>query len=409
MLLSISYYGYEFLLRLLPRLFDKDLIIHFHLTPIDIGLIASLYYYAYSVTQLVVGPALDKWGPKKVLSLSTLLCAVSLGIVALWPSFTSFCLSRIFIGFASAFAFVGILKTADLYLPEKYNSFVAGLGTTIGMLSAQLGANFIAHSTQSYTWIEIIQFLIFIGLFLFALIAFFYPSFELDSESRAHEEQKTLKFSEIRKILFRRSIFSLGIIGGLIMVVTQMFEEVYGTIYCQALELNLNAYQVSHLLGYIYYGWIIAAPLWGSFVIEKRSRVKLLVASQCLVGMLLALLIAIALIPGQVATVAMIRGLFFILGVISAPQVLVFALASEQAPKKYRATALAAVNCLVSIMAALLPGALSVLQQVILYFGLLTAQQTYIISLGLIVILLLISSVLSKQNLLKSSQMNPLY
>lgn len=399
--LSISYYGYEFLLRLLPRLFDQDLIIQFNLNPIDIGLIASLYYYSYSMTQLIVGPALDKWGPKKVLSLSTLLCALSLGLVVCWPSFTSFCLSRVFIGFASAFAFVGILKTADLYLPEKYNSFVAGLGTTIGMLSAQIGANIIAHSHQSYTWIEIIQVLIAAGGIIFILIYCSYPTFNLNDDNQQQGEQQRLKFSEIKKILLKPSILSLGVIGGLIMVVTQMFEEVYGSIYCQSLELNLTPYQISHLLGYIYYGWIIAAPAWGSYVLKTKSRIELLTYSQFAVAVLLALLISISLLPGQVVTITAMRALFLILGICSAPQVLVFALASEQAPKKYRATALAAVNCLVSVMAALLPALLSLIQQLILSFNLLTNQQTYIASLGFIVVFLLVSAITSRKKLFK--------
>lgn len=406
--LSIAYYGYEFLLRLLPRLFYQDLVINFSLSPIDIGIIASLYYYSYSFTQLIVGPALDKWGPKITLIAATLLCALSLSLFVIWPSFSTFCLSRVFVGFASAFAFIGILKTADLYLPEKYNSFIAGIGTTIGMLSAQIGANLIAFMSESFTWIELTQSLIYVAAGLSLLIALCYPKEQLEITASCDEEVKPkgsaqgssiassqvniFQWKLIKKHVLKRSLLYIGVIGGAIMVVTQMLEEVYGSIYCRMLGLELSGYQTSQLLGYIYYGWIVAAPIWGAVLLTTAHRVRALFLSQVAVALHLSLLLTFALVPFQFITVVLMKVLFFILGVISAPQVLVFALASEHTLKEYRATSLALVNCIVNIMAAIMPNVLSIIQQIMLESHLFDNDTAYIASLSIMVVFLLVSA-----------------
>lgn len=391
--LTIAYYGYEFLLRLLPRLFYQDLVLTFHLSPIDIGLIASLYYYSYSVTQLVVGPALDKWGPKLTLVGATLLCAISLLIFVLWPSFTTFCLSRVFVGFASAFAFIGILKTADLYLPEKYNSFIAGLSTTVGMLCAQMGSNLITASQSSVGWIDMTWNLIYVALFLSALLVIFFPRHSAESDNDTNEQVTIFSFSLIKKHVFKKSVIYLGLIGGLVMVVTQMLEEVYGGLFFRLLNLNLSKLEISQTLGFLYYGWIISAPIWGGAITSTQMRLKALRCSQVAVALVLLGLITIALCRFQFINLTLIRVLFFTLGVVSAPQVLVFALCSEQAPKQFRATSIAVCNCIVSAMAAIMPNILGVVQQVAMSTTSYAHETIYTGSLSVMAFMLLFSAI----------------
>ena len=390
--LAIAYYGYEFLLRLLPRLFYQDLVLTFHLSPMDIGLIASLYYYSYSVTQLVVGPALDKWGPKLTLTGATTLCALSLLIFVLYPSFTTFCLSRIFVGFASAFAFIGILKTADLYLPEKYNSFIAGLGTTVGMLCAQMGSSFITAYQSIIGWIDLTWILIYFALFLALLLLLFFPRGFSQVESSAGDQVTIFSFHLIKKHVFKKSILYLGLVGGFIMVVTQMLEEVYGSIFFKFLNLDLSHFEVSQILGYLYYGWIVAAPLWGATITSTTMRLQILRYSQLAVALMLLALISIALFSFIPVSPNLLRALFFILGIVSAPQVLVFALCSEQAPRQYRATSIAVCNCIVNAMAAIMPNLLGVVQQVAMTNTHYSLEAVYIASLSIMSFMLLFSA-----------------
>lgn len=386
----MSYYGYEYLLRLLPRLFFEDLISVFPLTPVDLGLIASLYYYSYSLTQLIVGPILDKWGPRRIVTLASGLCALSLWVFSLWPSFALFCLSRLLIGFASAFAFVGVLKTADLYLPEKYNSFIAGAATTFGMLSAQVGATSISYLLQTQSWIALMSGLVAVGLLLSAAVYLLFPA----ESGEMLEEGSEVKFSwaELRPHIFKKSLFVLAYSGGLILVITQLLQEIYGGIYCRLLFASLNDYQASHLLGYIYYGWIISAPLCGAYYLKEQARLKALSFSQIGVALVLLMLIAIAFLPLSFDSLVPIRGLFFLLGAISGPQVLIFALASEKTPPAFRATVIAFVNCLVSLLAALMPNVLSLFQEALISFFMWEAEVAYIASLGTMVFLLFLNT-----------------
>ena len=80
----------------------------FGLTAGDLGLLAGAYFLGFAVTQLPLGSALDRFGPKRVLL--GLLAVAVLGCVA-------FALARSFVGLALARALIGVGVSACLMAP----------------------------------------------------------------------------------------------------------------------------------------------------------------------------------------------------------------------------------------------------------------------------------------------------
>src|SRR4029079_18846119 len=79
-----------------------------------------------------------------------LLCAIGTFIFASTDTIWIAKLGRFMVGFGSAFAYVGVLKIANLWLPRKYFAMMAGLCTALGMFGAMSGgivmAKFVALS-----------------------------------------------------------------------------------------------------------------------------------------------------------------------------------------------------------------------------------------------------------------------
>src|SRR5690606_5606120 len=128
----------EYLLRITPGLMVEHLQVAFvpanalALDATHIGHLSAFYYYAYTPMQLPVGLMMDRYGPRNILTLAVLSCAIGTFIFASTTVFWIAAAGRFLIGFGSAFAFVGVLKLAASWLPANRFAFVSGLATTLG-------------------------------------------------------------------------------------------------------------------------------------------------------------------------------------------------------------------------------------------------------------------------------------
>ena len=125
-LLTAIFYCYEYILRIVPSVMTGPLMEHFNLSALGFGWLSDSYLIAYTAMQLFVGPSLDYWGLRKMLLLALLSCVIGsfiFSFAAFYPSFILAFSGRFLIGFGSAFAFVGVLRIASIWLPKQYFSF----------------------------------------------------------------------------------------------------------------------------------------------------------------------------------------------------------------------------------------------------------------------------------------------
>ena len=74
--LGALYYAYEYLLRISPSVMEPSLRSHFNLSATGFGLLSALYYYAYVPMQLPVGVLMDRFGPRRLLTVACLICVI---------------------------------------------------------------------------------------------------------------------------------------------------------------------------------------------------------------------------------------------------------------------------------------------------------------------------------------------
>ena len=133
------FYCYEYFLRISPGVMINQLMAYFHVEAREIGDIQQAYFYAYTPMQFVVGILVDRYRPKFLLPFAVLMCALGGYLTSathmVW--FAEF--GRFLQGFGSAFAFVGAMKIAAVWLPKNRFSFVAGCVTTLGFIGAMFG------------------------------------------------------------------------------------------------------------------------------------------------------------------------------------------------------------------------------------------------------------------------------
>ncbi len=111
------------------------------LTPGDLGLLAGAYFLGFSLTQLPLGQALDKYGPRRVLLVLLSVAVLACGAFAMAHSFVGLLAARAFIGMGVSACLMAPLTAYRHHLGAKAqlraNSWMLMTGS-FGMLASTL-------------------------------------------------------------------------------------------------------------------------------------------------------------------------------------------------------------------------------------------------------------------------------
>jgi MFS family permease len=263
--------------------------------------------------------------------------------MGLSSSFEMVLAGRFLIGFGSAFAFVGVLKLATIWLPPDRFAFIAGLTTTLGMVGAMFGQNVLKSLVLLIGWQQTIIYFGLLGFLLVPIIWFVVR--DTPNEGGLAIEPGKLTYRQlgcdILKLFGNAQIWINGIIGGLIILPTTIFAELWGVPF---LKLNYGLTEQSAVLAtsMIFLGWAVGSPLMGGLSdYIKRRR------SPLIWGALAGMAVFSVILYSTNLPSWMVFSLLFLFGVISSVEVIVFAVARESAPESIAGTAVAMTNFLV--------------------------------------------------------------
>jgi MFS family permease len=106
------------------------------LTPGQLGLLTSAFFFAFALVQLPVGIALDRYGPRKVQLVLLTLAAVGTLLFATGHSFGQLVLARAVIGCGLGGCFMSAVKAISTWISPKRLPSVQGYLIAVGGLGA---------------------------------------------------------------------------------------------------------------------------------------------------------------------------------------------------------------------------------------------------------------------------------
>lgn len=341
--LGALFYCYEYFLRISPEVFAGQLMHSYGLGGAALGNLVAFYYYAYTPMQIPVGILMDKYGPRLLLTLAVFCCALGSFLFAATPYFWVAALGRFFVGFGSAFAFVGVLKLATIWLPADKFAFVVGLATSLGMVGAMVGENLLTFLLTYFGWRHITYAAAFAGIILAILIWSMVRNKVADTIEVIDYTPINLQeiLYSLGKALSHRQIWLVGIIGGCIYLPTSVFAELWGVPYLEQAR-HFTVVQANFAISMIFLGWAIGGPTVG-YISDKIHLRKLpIIFGGIFAALLMTVLLFTANIPLLIVYV-----MFLIFGVFSGVQTLTFALARESCAANIAGTAVAVNNMFV--------------------------------------------------------------
>lgn len=345
--LGALFYSYEYLLRIAPSVMQHELRSHFDLSATGFGLLSSVYYFAYVPMQLPVGVLLDRYGPKRLLTFACLICVLGTFLFTATSVFWIAALGRFLVGFGSAFAFVGVLKLATIWLPENRLAMVSGITSALGAVGAMLGDNFLEIFVKKLGWIETLNITAVFGIGLTFILW-------LGIHDKKGHYRQSGTVSSLRRglvdlgiIIRNKQIWVNGMYGCLVYLPTTVFAELWGIPYLQhAHGLSSSAAGVANSL--LFLGFILGAPLMG-YISDKLSRRKFPMVIGAIGASIVMTLILY--LPGLNTT--SIHSLMFLLGLLYSAQAIIFAVGRELSPGEAAGTAMAVTNMVVMLGAML--------------------------------------------------------
>ena len=122
------------------------------LTPIEIGLISSIYFFVFAATQLPLGVALDRFGPKLCMLVSIGFTVLGCGLFAVAHEIVGLVAARALLGFGTcSFLMAPVALYARWFRPERFST-LAGIQLGLGSLGAIFATAPLAFATASFGW-----------------------------------------------------------------------------------------------------------------------------------------------------------------------------------------------------------------------------------------------------------------
>lgn len=273
-LLCALFLFYKYVLQVSPSVMTHDLMRFFQINGVGLGNLVAMYFYSYAIIQLIAGPLLDQYSPRKLMTAAIFLSALGTYVFATSHHLFYASIGRALIGVGAAFATVGYMKMATIYFPAKQFAFVAGLLATAAMIGALLGETPLVIIIKEYGWQHSLVGIAIVG---FVISVLFYI-FVRDKNSAHHKEfnpHLRLKWSDFASILKKKHNWLLAIYGGLAFEPIVAFSGLWGNPYLQE-AYHLTKTGASNYISLTFLGMAVGSPILGWISDRLQNRLSVM-------------------------------------------------------------------------------------------------------------------------------------
>ena len=343
-LIAALFLLYEMAVQTSPSIMTQQLMSDLRIDAFALGLISAGYFVTYSVMQIPVGLILDRFSVRLSLFIATVICALGAILFSYGHSVLTLTLSRLLMGFCSAFAFVSVLAIANHWFSGKVFALLVGLAQLLAAFGAWVGE----YPLKSYiinhgSWRSSMLQLGLIGLMLGLL------SLMLVQHCNKSSKQSAPKIKESLQTIFSNTqTFWIALYAFCSWTPILIFAELWGVPFT-AQRFNMNTENASALITTIWVALAILSPLLGYFS-NRFNRRCIFLQITALFGLITSLLLIFMPVSSTAFIIFTLSGI----GIAGSGQILTFALVRDINPSTVTATAIAFNNLAVVVGGLLL-------------------------------------------------------
>jgi predicted MFS family arabinose efflux permease len=229
-LLTFAYF-LSYFFRSTNAVIAPDLTRELKLSAADLGLMTSLFYFAFAISQIPIGLALDRFGTRVVQPVLLGIAVLGSLLFGAANSFWLLAAARMLLGIGLAGSLMAAFKSFGLWFPRERNATVTGALMALGTFGALFAASPLAWLSSISGWRSVFVYGAGLTVLSAVLIAVFMrntpPGFKVAVISSSSEKFK------LDSGLLRISLVNFFAAGGLLSVQTlwggeRFLASVYG-------------------------------------------------------------------------------------------------------------------------------------------------------------------------------------
>lgn len=322
---------------------SAQLMLDFDMSPVSLGSLSSLYFYANAFLSLPAGLLLDRYSSRFLLLIIMGMCVVSTAVFGLTHSVIIAGICRALWGMGNAFAFLGCMRLAALSFPSHRVALVMGLLITVGMLGGIVAQTPLTILVTIVDWRNAMLISAAVGLMIWLIMYVFLVDKITDQPYR-----KPTLWLNLKRVMGNSQNWLCSLYACSLNLPVVLLGILWGNLYLtQARYLSVT--QASFVTSMIFVGIIIGSPLMGTISDRMGSRRKPMLLGALLILIMVNLIIYVPDLSWMQLTL-----LFFLLGFLSSAQVISFPTIAESNPENVASTAMSIVGILMHTVGALI-------------------------------------------------------
>lgn len=338
--LAATLFFYAWVLRVSPSVMVEHLMRDFAVSGAVLGNLSAVYFYFYASLQLPVGLAHDRWGPRRVLSLSALVAGAGAVVFAYAPTLEMAYLGRAMIGAGCAFGLVGSMLLAAAWFAPRYFAVLSACAMSFGFIGGIVGQAPVAHLVEMQGWRHAMLILACGSVAISVLTWAFTRDRPAGTTTPRPSSKKNSEplLTAIWKVARQRQILLIALFASTVGAPSLVFGALWGVPYIMT-AYGIGKTQAAFAVSSILFGWVVGGPFWG-WLSDRMSRRKLPI----IIASTIALVTISAVLYVPDLSLNMLWVLLFINGFCAASMAISYAFTREQDIGERTGAALGLVN-----------------------------------------------------------------
>jgi len=350
--LGAIFYCYGFFQRVAPSVMVDSLMRDFAVGATIAGTLSSLYFYAYAGLQIPVGLLVDRFGPRRVLTVAALLGGLGSGLFAVAETLGLAYAGRALIGAAAGFGWVATLALAAAWFPPRRFAMVTGLTLAFGMAGGIGGQAPLAVLIEAVGWRATLGAGAAVSFVLAGIIAAVVRDRPPGPAAAAPAGRGSPGggagiTAGLRAVLATGQIYPVALFGAAMTAPMLTLGALWGVPYLIA-RFDVTRPEAALVTSAMLAGWAVGAPA-GGWLSDRLGRRRL--------PMVLAGIVALVSLCGALylpgAGLAAVAPLLVVNGLASGMMVVGFAAGREHAPAWAAGAVIGVINTAVMASGAL--------------------------------------------------------
>ena len=309
-----------------------------------LGLMSAIFFYGFAITQIPISLLLDKVGPRKLMTILSLLGILGAFIFSLADSLGMGLLGRTLMGIGMACNLMGTFKLLTEWFEPLIFATLTGLVVSIGTLGNILATTPLVMLVEQMGWRHSFQLIAAINL---ALTLTLYgvvrdrPS-HTDHNRSSMEPSISFKqaFSNVAKLLKNRDYWIISV-GTFVRYGTfAAFQALWAGPFLMEV-MGYSAVKAGNIILLMTVGLIVGSPFWGALS-DRIFKTRKWIVVFCL-GVLAAIVLALMFIPATASMVVVVSA-FFAFGFFSSAGLLMYPHIKDLVPSQMAGAAMTGVN-----------------------------------------------------------------